>query len=198
MHWCRMPSRPPSSVDENSEDDTMSPILRFIADTLLSLVLYAFLLRLMMQWARANFRNPIAEAILRLTNWLILPLRRLLPPIGRIDTASVVAVGLATLLKTGVLGALWSGMWPALLPWLQVAALEALRSLLWLYFWGIFVYALASMIAPGVRSPLQELLGSLCESILERIRRAMPSMAGLDLSPLWAGLILQVLLMLIG
>lgn len=193
-----MRSRPPSGAVVSSEDDVLSPILRFIADTLLSLVLYAFLLRLMMQWARANFRNPIAEAILRLTNWLILPLRRVLPPIGRVDTASVVAVGCAALLKTGVLETLWIGTWPALLPWLQFAALEALRSLLWLYFWGIFVYALASMIAPGVRSPLQDLLGSLCEPILGRIRRAMPVMAGLDLSPLWAGLILQVLLMLLG
>lgn len=175
----------------------MIGILGFVADTLLSLGLYAFLLRLMMQWARAHFRNPLAEAILRLTNWLILPLRRVLPPIGRVDSASVVAVTIAGLVKTGVLTALWSGVWPATLPWLSLAGIEVLRSVLWLYFWGIFVYALASMIAPGVRSPLQDLLGALCEPILERIRRAVPSVAGLDLSPMWAGIILQVLLMLV-
>lgn len=175
----------------------MGGVLTFLADTLLSLALYAFLLRLLMQWTRADFRNPIAEAILRLTNGLILPLRKILPPIGRVDTATVVAVLAVTLIKSGVLASLWMGALPEPVSWARLAVVEMLRSALWLYFWAIFVYALASMIAPGVRSALQDLLESLCEPVLERIRRAVPSMAGLDLSPLWAGIILQVLLMLV-
>ncbi|MBM4210177.1 MAG: YggT family protein, partial [Gammaproteobacteria bacterium] len=71
------------------------------------------------------------------------------------------------------------------------------RSALWLYFWAIFIYALASIIAPGVRSPLQDLLESVCEPVLERIRSAVPAIGGLDLSPMWAGIIIQVLLILI-
>lgn len=172
-------------------------ILMFLVDTLLSLALYAFLLRLLMQWTRADFRNPLAEAILRLTNGLILPLRRVLPPIRRLDTATVAAVLLVAVAKAGILAALWMGNFPDAVSWARLAVVEMLRSGLWLYFWAIFIYALASMIAPGVRSPLQALLESLCEPVLERIRRAMPSMAGLDLSPLWAGIILQVLLMLV-
>jgi YggT family protein len=172
-------------------------VVLFLAETFFSLLLYVFLLRLMLQWARANFRNPLAEAILRMTNWLIMPLRRVLPPIGRIDTASLVSVYAVALVQTAALSVILAGALPGAVPWLWVAAIELLRSALWLYFWAIFIYALASMIAPGVRSPLQDLLESLCEPVLERIRNAVPAIGGLDLSPMWAGIIIQVLLILI-
>ena len=172
-------------------------VMLFLADTFFSLLAYVFLLRLMMQWARADFRNPLAQSLLRLTNWLIMPLRRVLPPLGRIDTASVVAVFAVVLVQTAVLSMLLVGALPPELDWLIAAALESVRSALWLYFWAIFIYALASMVMPGVRSPLQDLLESLCEPVLERIRRAVPPIVGLDLSPMWAGIIIQVLLILI-
>lgn len=175
----------------------MHQVVLFLAETFFSLLLYAFLLRLMLQWARANFRNPLAEAILRTTNWLIMPLRRALPPIGRIDTASLVAAYAVALVQTAALSVILAGALPDALLWLWVAAIELLRSALWLYFWAIFIYALASMIAPGVRSPLQDVLESLCEPVLERIRNAVPAIGGLDLSPMWAGIIIQVLLILI-
>ena len=66
--------------------------LLYIVQTLLSLAVFVFLLRLLLQWSRADFRNQIAQAVVRITNPLVLPLRRVLPPIGKIDTASVVAV----------------------------------------------------------------------------------------------------------
>ena len=66
--------------------------IRFIVDTLLWLITLAFLLRFLFQLVRADFRDPMADAIVRVTNWLILPLRRVLPPIGKIDTATVLAV----------------------------------------------------------------------------------------------------------
>src|SRR5271170_963403 len=66
--------------------------IRYIVDMLLWLLLLAFVLRLLFQLVRADFRDPMADAIVRVTNWLILPLRRLLPPIGKIDTATVLAV----------------------------------------------------------------------------------------------------------
>lgn len=175
----------------------MQQAILFIADTLLSLLLYLFLIRLMLQWVRADFRNPIAQSILRLTNWLVLPLRRALPAIGRIDTASILAVYAAALVQTAAVTLIIAGALPGAVDWLQAALLVSIRDALWLYFWAIFIYALASMISPGVRSPLQSLLESLCEPVLERIRRAVPAIGGLDLSPMWAGIIIQVLLILL-
>src|SRR5260221_14652912 len=65
--------------------------IRYIVETLLWLLTLAFVLRLLFQWVRADFRDPLADAIVRATNWLVLPLRRALPPLGKIDTATVVA-----------------------------------------------------------------------------------------------------------
>src|SRR6202035_5595300 len=75
--------------------------IRYIVDMLLWLLLLAFVLRLLFQLTRANFRDPMADAIVRVTNWLILPLRRLLPPIGKVDTATVVAVIVVASIRTG-------------------------------------------------------------------------------------------------
>ena len=172
--------------------------LIFIVETLLTLVLFVVLLRLLLQLARADFRNPIAQAVVRLTNPFIVPLRRILPPIGKVDTASVVAVIVVALVKVFILFLLRGGVGaPGLLLWIQVALLEIARTTLWTYFYAIFLYALLSLIAPGGYSPLQALLAGLCEPVLQPIRRLIPSVAGLDLSPLWAGIGIQALLLLL-
>ena len=169
----------------------------FLIDTLFSLLFWVFLLRLLLQWSRSSLRNPVVGAVMQLTNWLVLPLRRILPSIGRIDTASLVSVFAVALLQIGALRVAAGMDLPDAGSWLIAAALEVLRSALWLYFWAIFAYALISMIAPGVDSPVLDILDALCEPILRRIRRAVPNVAGLDLSPMWAGIIIQVLLILL-
>lgn len=169
----------------------------FLVDSVLTLALYVALLRLLMQWSRADFRNPIAQAVVKITNPLIMPLRRVLPPINKIDTASVVTVLIVTLADV-VLMSMVRGFGvppPPLL--LRGAALLLATSVLWLYFYAIFLYALMSLIAQGSYSPMQPLLSSLCEPILQPIRRIIPPIAGLDLSPLWAGLLIQALLILL-
>src|SRR6266704_1199981 len=104
--------------------------LIFIVDTLLSLVLFVVLARLLLQWVRADFRNPIAQAIVRLTNPFILPLRRILPPIGKVDTASVVAVVVVAIIKRGVLFALTGYGTPGLEWWARSVAIELVQTLL--------------------------------------------------------------------
>lgn len=170
--------------------------LFYIVETLLSLVFFVFLLRLLLQLVRADFRNPIAQAVVRLTNPLVLPLRRILPPAGKFDTASIVAVLLIALAEVGILYALRIGELPSTLTWLRLTAFGLLTKLLWVYFYAIILYALVSLIAPGQYSPVSALLTSLCEPVLRPFRR-LPSVAGLDLSPLWACIALQALLILL-
>ncbi len=169
----------------------------FIVDTLLSLALFAVLLRLLMQWSRADFRNPISQAVVRLTNPLVMPLRRILPPIGKIDTASVVSVLIVALADVAILFAVRGYELPTALVWLREAAIEILRTALWTYFYAILLYAVLSLIAPGGYSPVQSLLVSLCEPVLRPIRRLIKPIGGLDLSPLWAGIAIQALLILL-
>jgi YggT family protein len=172
--------------------------LIFLIETLLSLAMLAVLLRLLLQWSRADFRNPLARAIVQLTNPVIVPMRRLLPAIGRIDTASCVVVVVVAALEVAVSWVLSEipGLPPAII-WVRLALFEILRTTLWTYFFAIFVYALLSMIAPGVYSPAQSLLVSLCEPVLRPFRRLIPPLGGLDLSPLWAGIVIQMLLILL-
>ncbi|HEX3835722.1 MAG TPA: YggT family protein [Steroidobacteraceae bacterium] len=171
--------------------------LYFLVDTLLSLALFVALLRVLMQWSRADFRNPVAQAVVKLTNPLIMPLRRLLPPINKIDTASVVTVVIVALAQVALMSMVRGYGIPPPLLLLRAAALEIITSVLWLYFYAIVLYALMSLIAQGSYSPMQPLLASLCEPVLGPIRRIIPPIAGLDLSPLWAGLLIQALLILL-
>jgi len=174
----------------------MSAIV-YILDSLLTLALCVVLGRLLLQWARADFRNPLCQAVVRLTNPLILPLRRILPPIGKVDTASVIAVIIVATIKLGILSWVAGGLLTDPLSWIRYVAIDIVSTALWIYFWAIFLYALLSMIAPGGYSPLQSVLASVCEPILRPFRRLIPAVAGLDLSPLWAGILIQALLRLL-
>jgi YggT family protein len=173
--------------------------ITYIVETLLSLALFVVLGRLLLQWTRADFRNPLCQAVVRLTNPLILPLRRVLPPIGKIDTASVVAVLLVAAFEVACVYALATRSFelPPPLLWLRLVLNELARTLLRTYLFAIFLYALLGLIAPGGYSPVQSLLSSLCEPVLRPIRRMIPAVAGLDLSPLWALIAIQALLILI-
>jgi YggT family protein len=169
----------------------------FIVDTLLSLALAAFLARVLLQFTRADFRNPLCQAIVRLTNPLILPLRRVLPPIGKIDTASIVSVLIIAILDVIILFALQYGAFTPPFYLVQRTAIVIARTLLNTYFYAIVLYALLSLIAPGGYSPMQSVLATLCEPVLRPFRRLIPSVAGLDLSPLWAGIAIQAILLLL-
>jgi YggT family protein len=171
--------------------------LIFVVDSLLTLAVYAFLLRLLLQLSRGDFRNPLAAAVLRLTNWLVLPLRKVLPPVGRVDTASVLAVLLVQLAAVGIVFWISTGvaMPPDQLLWWT--ARKTLVAILQFYTVVIVVFALLSIVAPGTYSPAVGLLSSLCEPLLRPVRRILPAVGGLDFSPLAVILGLQALKILI-
>jgi YggT family protein len=171
--------------------------IQFVIASLLGLYQVVLLLRLLMQWVRADFRNPVSRAIVQLTDPVILPLRKILPPIRRIDTASVVAILAVTVVKilVGQLLLVSSLPPPDLL--LRDLLLETVHLVLTTYLFAIILNAILSFVAPENYSPAQSLLNSICEPVLRPIRRVIPSVAGLDLSPLWACIAIQALLILI-
>lgn len=169
----------------------------FIADSFLTLAVYAFLLRLLLQWSRADFRNPLAQTVLRLTDWFVLPARKVLPPVGRVDTASAVAVLLAQAVATGAVFMMSTGivMPVGALLWSTLRA--AVFSVINLYTFAIIVHALLSFVAPGTYSPAVGLLNSLCEPLLRPVRQVLPVAGGLDFSPLVVIIALQALKILL-
>ena len=171
--------------------------LIFIVESVLSLAVFAFLLRFLLSLMRVDFRNPLSQAVLSLTNWLVLPLRRVLPPIRRMDTASLVALVAVQLLATFLMFRLRAGALIPFMPLVKLGLISLVTSTIRLFQVLIFVYALLSFIAPGTYSPVVGLLSSLCEPLLRPLRRVLPVIGGLDFSPLVALISLQALLILI-
>jgi YggT family protein len=170
--------------------------IRYIVDMLLWLLLLAFVLRLLFQLVRADFRDPMADAIVRVTNWLILPLRKLLPPIGKIDTATVVAVLLVASARTFVMLAMSSGM-ADVVTFLRITLLELVGLVLRVYLFAMLLYWLTSFISPGGYAPGVHLLSQLCEPILEPVRRMIPRIGQIDFSVLWVSILIGALLVLL-
>jgi YggT family protein len=171
--------------------------IRYIVDTLLWLLTLAFLLRLLFQWVRANFRDPMADAIVRLTNWLILPLRRVLPPIGKIDTATVVAVlAVASLRTFAVLALAGEGVGDVIL-FLRITLVDLAEMVLKIYLFAMLLYALTSFVSPGGYAPGVRLLGQLCEPILKPVRKVIPPIGQIDFSVLWVSIAISALLVLL-
>src|SRR5882762_6397794 len=114
--------------------------IRYIVDTLLWLLTLAFLLRLLFQLVRADFRDPMADAIVRVTNWLILPLRRLLPPVGKVDTATVAAVIAVAAVRTAASLALSGDGFGDPLTFLRITAVGLVDLTLRVYLFALLLY----------------------------------------------------------
>lgn len=172
--------------------------LAFVLDVAFGLLIYAFLLRFAMQWLRAPFRNPLAQATVALTDWAVKPVRRVLPGYRGLDWASLLLAWLAQFAWLGALSllggrSLADGTIVAMLALL--ACVELLKAMLWLLIVAVFAQAILSWTAPD--GPLAGVLNALTFRFLAPIRRAIPPLGGtLDLSPLILIVLAQLALML--
>ncbi len=175
----------------------MKPALIFVISTIAQLLLLVVLLRFWCPLLRVDFRNPIAQGILKFTSPLVVPVRRLLPPIGRIDTATVVvAFGLQYLAILVVL--VISGITPTILPIATTAAVDLVLLSLRLFTFAIFIHIILSWIAPGTYNPATAFIAMLVEPVLRPFRRLIPPLGGLDISPIFAIIGLQAVAIFIA
>jgi YggT family protein len=171
--------------------------LRFLVNIVFGLLVYAVLLRFIMQWLRAPFRNPLGMAVAALTDWAVKPLRRVIPGYRGYDWASLLLAWLLQALWLAVLilltGAAWSGLLVG-----QVAVLavvDLVKAALWIIIIAVLVQAVLSWVAPD--GPLAGVLNALTFRLLNPVRRIVPPLGGtLDLSPLIVIVIAQLILML--
>ena len=171
--------------------------LAYLIDVFFGLFTYALLLRLVMQRMRAPFRNPLGQAVMALTDWIVKPLRRVLPGVGGVDWASVVAAVLFQFVWLLALYLAFGRGFALLGPglaFLGVATLIALvKALLWIVIVVVFAQAILSWVAPD--GPLAGVLNALAFPVLRPVRRMIPPLGGtLDLSPLIVIVIAQLLL----
>lgn len=168
-------------------------IISFLLDVAVGLLGGACLLRLYMQWQRVPFGNPVGRFVFALTDWLVLPLRRVLPPMGRLDTASLVGAFMLELVQYALLWLLGVGT----LAMLPVLAIFGLARLVISGLTGlVIVYAVLSWVQSD--SPLVDIIGRLCAPLLRPFRRVIPLVGGIDLSPLALLVVLQIGAIVLG
>lgn len=168
----------------------MTQAIYFIVKTLAQLYLLLLLLRFWLPWLRADFRNPVAQGILRFTSPLILPLRRLVPSIRRLDTATVLVAFVIQFLTLLLLLAITSRRVPPL-PVAVTAVIELVILSLNLFFFAILIRVILSWVAPHTYNPITALVATLSEPILRPFRRIIPTIGGIDISPVFALILVQ-------
>lgn len=161
----------------------------FLINTLFDLYIMVILLRIWLQVSRADFYNPFSQFIVKATQPIVAPLRRLIPSIGGIDSASVVLVSAVIALKILSLQAIGTLSFElVILPVLIILGIIKQAGLL--LFWVLIIRAIMSWVSQGA-NPIQFLFMQLTEPLLKPIRQILPSMGGLDLSVLVAFFALQ-------
>lgn len=166
----------------------------FIIETLFNFALYVVLLRFWMQWVRADFRNEFGQFIIKATNPAIIPLRRLIPSIGVVDTATVLlAITIALLKIYALLFISGSGITSySILKILSVSIASVLDSSIYVFLGSIFVGIIASWLNPNSYHPILSIARSISEPLLAPARQLLPSMGGIDFSPMLVIVFLRV------
>jgi YggT family protein len=177
--------------------------LVYILQSLADLYLIAVALRLALQWVRADWRNPVVQFVVNITNPLVVPLQKVLAPMYKIDTATLVVYLGIQIVVTALLTSLACVVMPDVLTLVWLAIIRGLRLILNVYFFVIFGYVLMSWISGGAQNPsiamLGNLLRELASPVLQPVQRYIPPIAGWDLSPIFLLLILgAVTRMLLG
>lgn len=163
--------------------------LVYFLQALADLYLIVVALRLALQWVRADYRNPVVQFVVNVTNPLVAPLQKVLAPMYKIDTATLVVFLLLQLAVIAVLTGLSCVVMPDIIALLWLAVIRGLRLLLNVYFFVIFGYVLMSWISGGAYNPSLAMLGNLlrelADPVLRPVQRLIPPVAGWDLSPIF-------------
>lgn len=168
----------------------------FLIDLLFGLYIFAVMLRFFLQIVRADFYNPLCQAIVTVTNPPLRPMRRYIPALGGIDTASILLMLSLQLLSTYLVISLL-GYSPSFAGLLLSALAELISKAIYLFVIAIFIQIVLSWVAPGTYNPVVGIIESITTPILRPARRMLPPMGGLDLSPMLVVVGLYLGLMLI-
>jgi YggT family protein len=170
----------------------------FLIGTLFSLYIILVMVRLLLAMVRADFYNPLSQAVVKLTNPPLLPLRRVIPPIGKLDTAAVVLLLVLQIVEVWLLA--WiGGLSPSLIAVLYISVIKLVRLVIYVYIAALIIQAILSWVSPGgYGNPVAALLHSLTEPLLRPLRRVIPPVGMLDLTPLVALIGLYALLIVVN
>jgi YggT family protein len=175
----------------------VSSAIVFIVNTITSLYLLLLLLRFWLPILRADFRNPLAQGILKLTSPLVIPLRKILPSFGLLDTATIVVAFVLQYLSILLL-LLIMGMGATFAAISITAIIKLVVLSVNLFVYAIFIRIILSWVAPGQHNPAIAIIATLTEPVLRPFRRIIPTMGGFDISPIFAIILLTALTIVIS
>jgi YggT family protein len=164
----------------------------FIIKTLGSLYLLIVLMRFILQLVRANFYNPLCQFIVKATQPLLKPLRRVIPSMFGLDMSSLVLALIIQMVLIAVILTLKGFMveWVLLVPWALIAIFSLFLNII---FYAMIISVILSWVAPGSHNPGAELVAQITEPVLAPFRRLIPNLGGLDISPIFAFIAIQLL-----
>ncbi len=167
-----------------------------VVQIVFGLLIFFVLARFILQLVRADFYNPVSQFLVKITNPVLTPLRRIIPSIGKFDTSSLVAMlGLQALLLILIL--LLRGL-PLSPGWILVNSITDLLELaLNVFLFAILIQVVLSWINPGTYNPVTAVIYSLTEPVLRPCRQLIPPIGGMDLSPMVALIGIQLIKMLV-
>ncbi len=173
--------------------NALNEIFVYLVQTFLSLYLVAMLLRFLLQLVRADFYNPISQFLVKITNPLVVPLRKLVPGFAGMDMASLL-LALALQLAGIVVLLMMHGLaLPGIVLLLLWSVLGVIGLLVNIYFFALLAMIILSWVAPGSRHPAIYLLHQITEPVMAPVRKLLPPMGGLDFSPILVFILINVI-----
>jgi YggT family protein len=169
----------------------------FLVETLIGLVLTVLLLRILLEAVRADWYNPVCQALIKITDPLVKPVSKLTPRAGKVNLAAIIVLYILQVVGLLILYLL-AGQAPDPLVLALLAVMRLVRLLLVVYMVLIIATVIVSWIGQSVRHPIIPLLFQLTDPVLAPIRRVLPDLGGFDLSPLVALIGIQFLIILLG
>lgn len=176
----------------------LTDIFVYLVYVFFGLYLMVMLLRFLLQLTRADFYNPISQTLVKLTNPLVIPLRRILPGYGGIDLASLLVALILQMLMIALLVALQTGALLPVLPLVMASLIGLAAYLVKIYFFAILAMIILSWIAQGGNNPALRLLFQLTEPVMAPFRKVLPPMGGLDLSPIFVFILINIIQIALG
>jgi YggT family protein len=179
----------------------LGQVLQFLLETFLGLFAIALLLRFHMQWLRAPIRNPVSHFLNALTDWIVVPARRIIPGFGGLDIATLFLAWLTEFIL--MLATFWlkgfffgGALGFSLLLLAFLAFIQLIKLSLYILMVAVIIQAILAWVGPY--SPAMPLLNSFTRPFLRVFQRRIPPVGNVDLSPLFVLVVCQLLLMAIA
>jgi len=175
----------------------MNEVVVYLLQTVIGIYLLIMLLRFLLQLVLADFYNPVSQFLVRATNPLVLPLRRLLPARKRFDPASLLLAILLQLLGIAAMLGLYGMSLPGISLLLAWSVVGVAGLLVKIYFFALLAMIILSWVAPGSANPAVFLMYQITEPVMAPVRRILPPMGGLDFSPILVFVLINVVQILL-